>query len=49
VFAYPFSPSLVKMGPVYVWSAWHIVDTSEAEMEQIFAIEIEDVDGSVAA
>ena len=49
VFAYPFSPSLVKMGPVYTWSAWHIVDTSEAEMEQIFAVEIEDVDGSVAA
>lgn len=48
LFAYPFSPSLVKMGPVYAWSAWHIVDTTEAEMAQIFPIEIEDVDGRAA-
>jgi hypothetical protein len=49
VFAYPFSPSLIKMGPVYAWSAWHIADASEADMRQLFAIELEDVDGRAAA
>ncbi len=43
LFAYPFSPSLVKMGPVYAWSAWHIVDVDDDEMAGLFRIEMEDV------
>jgi hypothetical protein len=46
VFAYPFSPSLVKMGPVYEWSAWHVVDTSEQEMAELFPVSMEFVDGT---
>jgi len=41
-FAYPFSPSLIKMGPVYRWSVWHLADTSEAEMRDLFKIEMLD-------
>lgn len=37
-FAYPFSPSLIKMGPVYKWSVWHIAQTSQAEMRELFKI-----------
>ena len=46
VFAYPFSPSLLKTGPVYEWSAWHVVDTSTEEMEDLFPVAIEQVDGT---
>jgi hypothetical protein len=42
-FAYPFSPSLIKVGPVYEWGAWHIVDTDEAEMEALFPVTVEDI------
>lgn len=42
-FAYPFSPSLIKMGPVFRWSVWHVADTSEAEMRDLFRIELQDV------
>jgi hypothetical protein len=43
VFAYPFSPSLIKMGPVYEWGAWHIVDVTPEELETLFPIAYEDV------
>ena len=42
-FAYPFSPSLIKAGPVYRWSVWHLVDTDEREMTDLFRISIEDL------
>ena len=42
-FAYPFSPSLIKMGPVYKWSVWHIADTTEAEMRALFRIRLRDL------
>jgi hypothetical protein len=45
VFAYPFSPSLVKMGPVYEWNVWHVADTSEDEMAELFPVTFETVDG----
>ena len=47
VFAYPFSPSLLKTGPVYEWSAWHLVDTSTEEMESMFPVTIEEVGGEM--
>lgn len=42
-FAYPFSPSLIKVGPVYFWSVWHVADTEEAEMRDLFRISIADL------
>lgn len=41
-FAYPFSPSLIKMGPVYRWSVWHVADTSEAEMRELFPVHLQE-------
>ena len=42
-FAYPFSPSLIKMGPAYKWSVWHIADTDEDEMRALFNIKLIDL------
>lgn len=42
-FAYPFSPSLVNVGPVYQWSVWHIADTDEREMRHLFPVQLEQV------
>jgi Acyclic terpene utilisation family protein AtuA len=28
-FAYPFSPSVLRVGPVYEWSVWHILDVND--------------------
>jgi hypothetical protein len=37
-FAYPFSPSLIKVGPVYEWGAWHVMDVEPAELTGLFPI-----------
>jgi hypothetical protein len=37
-FAYPFSPSLIKVGPVYEWGAWHIMDVDQEELTGLFPI-----------
>lgn len=42
-FAYPFSPSLIKVGPVYEWGAWHLVETDAQEMETLFPVRMIDV------
>ena len=28
-FAYPFSPSVLRVGPVYEWSVWHVLDVDD--------------------
>ena len=28
-FAYPFSPSVLPVGPVYEWGVWHILDVDD--------------------
>lgn len=28
-FAYPFSPSTIRVGPVYEWSIWHLLDVTD--------------------
>ena len=47
VFAYPFSPSLIKMGPAYEGSVWHVADTSEDEMAELFPVSFESVRAEV--
>ena len=42
-FAYPFSPSLIKVGPAYKWSIWHVIETDEAEMRELFPVTLSDV------
>ena len=42
-FAYPFSPSLIKVGPVYQWTAWHLVETDDREMRELFTIGMHDL------
>ena len=37
-FAYPFSPSVVKMGPVYQWSLWHLLEPAAGH--RLFPVEI---------
>jgi len=37
-FAYPFSPSLIKVGQVYEWGAWHVMDVEPAELTGLFPI-----------
>ena len=42
-FAYPFSPSLIKVGPVFRWGVWHVVETDQPEMERLFTTELHDL------
>jgi hypothetical protein len=28
-FAYPFSPAVLELGPVYEWSVWHVMDVED--------------------
>ena len=28
-FAYPFSPNMIPAGPVYEWSAWHVMTVAD--------------------
>lgn len=43
LFAYPFSPSLIKVGPVYEWSVWHVVECDLHELSTLFPVRIEQV------
>jgi hypothetical protein len=42
-FAYPFSPSVIYVGPVYRWSVWHTMDVDIEELPQLFPITYEEV------
>tara|TARA_A100001037_G_scaffold267710_1_gene260764 strand:- start:17458 stop:18834 length:1377 start_codon:yes stop_codon:yes gene_type:complete len=42
-FAYPFSPSLIDVGPVYEWSIWHLMGIDEPELVDLFPVEMQDV------
>jgi len=42
-FAYPFSPSLIKVGPVYEWGAWHVMEVSAKELTELFPVTIEQI------
>jgi len=40
-FAYPFSPSVIKVGPVFQWSIWHTIEVEELELTSLFPITFE--------
>jgi hypothetical protein len=42
-FAYPFSPSLIKVGPVYEWGAWHVMDVEPRELTDLFPITMHEI------
>lgn len=42
-FAFPFSPSVIKVGPAYKWSIWHLMQVDRAELTELFPIEIHDL------
>ena len=42
-FAYPFSPSLIDVGPAYEWSIWHLMEIDERELASLFPVEIQEV------
>jgi len=42
-FAYPFSPSLIKVGPVYEWGAWHVMVVNAKELTELFPVTIEQI------
>lgn len=42
-FAYPFSPSVVHVGPVFRWSVWHTMAVDAAEREAMFPITYQDL------
>lgn len=42
-FAYPFSPSVIPVGPVYRWSVWHTMEVDAAEREAMFPITYRDL------
>ena len=42
-FAYPFSPSLIDVGPAYEWSIWHLMGIDEDELVELFPVEMLDV------
>jgi hypothetical protein len=42
-FAYPFSPSVVYVGPVYRWSVWHTMEIEPDEIADLFPITYEDL------
>ena len=42
-FAYPFSPSIIDMGPVYEWSLWHVMGIAPDELTSLFPVEMEEV------
>ena len=42
-FAYPFSPSLIDVGPAYEWSIWHLMGIDERELASLFPVEIQEV------
>jgi hypothetical protein len=40
-FAYPFSPNVLSLGPVFEWSAWHVLDLDDENAP--FRVELVDV------
>ena len=42
-FAYPFSPSLIEVGPVFEWGAWHLMEVDDGELSSLFPITMHDV------
>lgn len=42
-FAYPFSPSVIPVGPVYQWGAWHLMDVEPAELRSLFAVDVQEI------
>jgi hypothetical protein len=40
-FAYPFSPNVLSLGPVFEWSAWHVLDLDDEN--EPFRVELVDV------
>jgi Acyclic terpene utilisation family protein AtuA len=42
-FAYPFSPSNIKVGQVYEWGAWHLMDVTGDELTDLFPITLHEV------
>ena len=42
-FAYPFSPSSIKVGQVFEWSAWHALEVTPAELLELFPITLHEV------
>jgi hypothetical protein len=42
-FAYPFSPSVIPVGPVYRWSVWHTMAIETEEIPELFPITFEEV------
>jgi hypothetical protein len=42
-FAYPFSPSLINVGPAYEWSVWHLMDVSQDELTSLFPVTFHDL------
>jgi len=39
-FAYPFSPRVIELGPVFRWSVWHTMTIDPSELPEIFPIEL---------
>lgn len=42
-FAYPFSPSVINVGPVYRWSVWHTMEVDAGELPELFPVTFEEV------
>lgn len=42
-FAYPFSPRIIPVGPVFRWSVWHTVEIDVGELDEIFDVRLERV------
>jgi hypothetical protein len=42
-FAYPFSPSVIDVGPVYRWSVWHLLEVDAGELPELFPVAHEEV------
>lgn len=42
-FAYPFSPSLIDVGPAFDWSVWHVAEVDQEELTTLFPVEYEDL------
>lgn len=42
-FAYPFSPSLIDVGPAYEWSVWHLMELEDDELTSLFPVHIHEI------
>ena len=41
--AFPFSPTGIEAGPVADWSVWHLLDTADDNIDDLFPIEVCDL------